>query len=184
MNFQSQLNNGSECGKEQVANFLAGLGSASYLDLIYLADEANPHIFEDFGLGLANKDVMQDLGYTASCVINPTTFSDYLKMKTYDMLREGYPVIVTGLNSYSFIGHAWLVDGYRFAATLDYSGHYFHINWGWRGNRDGYYNLGVFNTTNGVFAHSVFDSPSLLHSTVGEDANYSWYFAIIDYVIE
>ena len=35
-------------------------------------------------------------------------------------------------------GHAWVIDGV--------DGDMFHINWGWHGDCDGYYNKGVFNT--------------------------------------
>ena len=52
-------------------------------------------------------------------------------------LDNGYPVLFTGqapLASNSGGGHAFVADGYD-------SNSYLHINWGWNGEADGFYNL-------------------------------------------
>lgn len=51
----------------------------------------------------------------------------------YDQLAQKQPVLFSGINE-DIEGHAFVCDGY------DGKG-YFHINWGWCGNADGYFDL-------------------------------------------
>lgn len=55
----------------------------------------------------------------------------------YDEVSNGRPVLYCGYQGTSS-GHAFICDGY------DGNG-LFHINWGWRGQDDGYYSLSVLN---------------------------------------
>lgn len=59
-------------------------------------------------------------------------------------------------------GHAWLMDGYKYVdtATLRLDGShvmktYFHYNWGWNGDCNGYFLSDVFDTT----AATEYDNP-------------------------
>ncbi|MBO4769019.1 MAG: C10 family peptidase, partial [Bacteroidales bacterium] len=58
-----------------------------------------------------------------------------------DMLKEEignrYPVIFSATSSTSGGGHAFVVDGYD-------SSDRFHVNWGWNGSSNGYYQLSAF----------------------------------------
>jgi hypothetical protein len=47
-------------------------------------------------------------------------------------------------------GHGWLIDGYyRYRSNgLGLAKYYDHINWGWDGNDNGYYDARVFDTSN------------------------------------
>lgn len=69
--------------------------------------------------------------------------------KVYNELAAGNPVIYDGFTDAYGHGHVFLCDGY------DGDG-FFHINWGWRGNCDGYYRLSVLNPgdTSGAGASS------------------------------
>lgn len=51
-------------------------------------------------------------------------------------LKEQHPIIYTG-SADNHIGHAWVVDGY------DPDGNYYHCNFGWNGNSNGYYSLDI-----------------------------------------
>ena len=57
------------------------------------------------------------------------------------MLKEeignNYPVIFSATNASSGGGHAFVVDGYD-------SNDSFHVNWGWNGSSNGYYQLSAF----------------------------------------
>ena len=57
----------------------------------------------------------------------------------YNELREGRPVYYSALNGdengAQCGGHAFVIDGYRA------NGNYFHVNWGWGGACNGYFNL-------------------------------------------
>ena len=53
----------------------------------------------------------------------------------YEELAAGRPVMYTGLNSAFKNGHSFICDGYADG--------YFHMNWGWGGDYDGYFKLSV-----------------------------------------
>ena len=71
-------------------------------------------------------------------------YDEYEKM-IYNELAEGRPVIVTGsyINSdgSSWGGHSFVCDGYQA------SNGYYHINWGWNGQDDGYFPLSALNSS-------------------------------------
>jgi len=50
-------------------------------------------------------------------------------------LNLGHPIIYAGASDSSSVGgHCWVCDGYN-------SSDFFHFNWGWSGNSDGYYTV-------------------------------------------
>lgn len=53
----------------------------------------------------------------------------------YSQLSKGLPVFISANKIGGSIGHAFICDGY------DGNG-FFHINWGWGGDLDGFYNIG------------------------------------------
>ncbi len=56
----------------------------------------------------------------------------------YKEVAEGRPVYYSALNGdvgCDVSGHAFIIDGYKS------EGNYFHVNWGWGGAADGYFNL-------------------------------------------
>lgn len=181
-NFLTPMHNGSSSGKEQVANLVATLGTSDYLNNQYSGEGTSPTPIFLLDWGGRLEFAMQRLGYSTNREHALFGFTNSMKMKTYDLLRAGYPAIVQGWAFANGSGHTWLIDGYRFVLGPNY-GHYFHINWGWFGERDGYYSLGIFNTANGVFPDSIYDEASLLH-TGGAIRNYNVDFAIVDYTFE
>lgn len=64
--------------------------------------------------------------------------SDYAGDTWHDLLQQeliaGRPILVSGFDNNAYSGHAFVFDG------LDADG-YYHINWGWSGLCDGYYNV-------------------------------------------
>lgn len=70
--------------------------------------------------------------------------SDYSKEEWMDLiyneLTMGRPVFYTG-NSPAFGGHAFVIDGYDSTGRV-------HINWGWRGSDDGYYDIDLLDGEN------------------------------------
>jgi hypothetical protein len=63
--------------------------------------------------------------------INGYVFADFMEDIVYQELAENRPVYYTGASSKD--SHAFVVDGYKDGM--------FHINWGWNGNSDGYFQL-------------------------------------------
>ena len=53
-----------------------------------------------------------------------------------DELSEGHPLAYSGKSATSGSGHTFIVDGYRNGA--------FHVNWGWGGSYDGFFQLSAF----------------------------------------
>lgn len=80
-----------------------------------------------FGYTLANRVARSDM--------SPNEFENFV----YNDVRQGYPVILTGSNPEW--GHTFIVDGYS------YDG-FFHINWGWGGQADGYFLLSPLSSNN------------------------------------
>lgn len=60
-------------------------------------------------------------------------------------LIAGRPIVYCGFNKSHSVGHSFNIDGYR-ASDKKY-----HMNWGFRGNADGYYALNAFNPLNNNF---------------------------------
>lgn len=58
----------------------------------------------------------------------------------YKELSEGRPVFYAG-NSPTQGSHAWVLDGYNSAGEV-------HINWGWKGGGNGYYDIDLTDTEN------------------------------------
>ena len=61
----------------------------------------------------------------------------------YNELANSRPVIYTG---YGSGGHAFVCDGYQ---TDNENNHFFHINWGWSGKYDGYFQFSALTPANG-----------------------------------
>ena len=111
--------------------------------------------------------------------------------KVLEQLEKQLPVYVDGCGKsyndnakkYENSGHAWVIDGvivkhYVRPATgqvLD-AKNIFHINWGWKGDCDGYYDEGVFDTTDRSNIENGFDSGSSL-----QKAYYTWNYRVVLY---
>jgi len=76
-----------------------------------------------------------------------------------DEIKNGHPVIIDATTGFLQLNdwHIWVVDGYQqyitynkadpqnpFSSCLSYEYAYFHLNWGWDANDNGWYGLGNF----------------------------------------
>ena len=57
----------------------------------------------------------------------------------YNELHDGRPLVYAGYSTGG--GHAFVIDGYE---VKDGEG-YYHVNWGWSGNSDGFYKISLLN---------------------------------------
>lgn len=64
--------------------------------------------------------------------------------KVYNELKVGRPIIYTGVDE-SNGGHCFVVDGYN-------QNNFVHVNWGWDGVNDGYYDIALLNPTGNKFS--------------------------------
>ncbi len=174
----------SETAKNQASDFMQFLGSKENCNVTYSTEGSGAYAdgakrtFENFGYsGLSKR-----YGFESGDV-----------EKVLEQLAKNLPVFVGGQGkSYSTedqkyvnSGHAWVIDGvivkqYVRPATgqiLDYK-NIFHINWGWRGDCDGYYDEGVFDTTDRSDIENSFDSGSSLTK-----AYYTWNYRVVLYTL-
>ena len=104
------------------------------------------------------------------------TWEDRMK----NNLDENRPVIYGAEDNQEDVGHAWVLDGY--------SGHYFHCNWGWYGNHDGYFHIDDFSPGGYDFdsyehaAVSLYPEIGHLNTTwsPADNPHYIYYDQIID----
>ncbi len=114
-------------------------------------------------------ETFQILGYTTSSL-------NYYDNDMFNTGLTGNKVIFMVGFETSYPGHAWIVDGsacYNVRKTTywrnigdriwlptgeyrDYSYKYLHINWGWNGIANGYFSLGVFDTTAGNYDNAYY----------------------------
>ncbi|MBO7323002.1 MAG: C10 family peptidase [Bacteroidales bacterium] len=109
-------------------------------------------------------------------------FQEADRGKVVEMLTQGYPVYMDGSKSLldGAKGHAWVIDGLLVYKYIFYTAtlyNLFHINWGWNGTNDGYFEQGVFDITNRHSIETGFDSGA--NST--QSSNYTWNYRIITY---
>lgn len=125
----------SEEAKAAVANLMYGMGVACDMDYhpqmsgtsdLAAAVGMLRNLNCDKSLRLLNRDFYLD--------------SEWDDM-VYDQLATGHPLLYTGVSKDG--GHAFVVDGYERQDDRNY----YHINWGWSGNGDGYFELGRLNPT-------------------------------------
>lgn len=64
--------------------------------------------------------------------------------KVYNELKAGRPIIYTGVDE-SNGGHCFVVDGYN-------QNNFVHVNWGWDGVNDGYYDIALLNPSGNKFS--------------------------------
>ena len=124
-------------------------------------------VYESSALFTNLPDLFKWLGYTGV----QKNIEYYTLEKVKGSLNNGYPVIVCGSDTSVPNGgeHAYIIDGYQYMYSgyvycyFDEHGTFFkrddfvtpsgttqtyvHINFGWNGNYDGYYQSGVFDTS-------------------------------------
>jgi hypothetical protein len=137
---QSQFGN-------SIATFLADIGDQ--VDMIYDCDASAASSL------LYTKSAFSYYGYTSG------SWQSFDSQSVESNLLSGYPVYIKGS------GHAWVIDGQTVGDALNY---YFHMNWGWNGSSNGYFNCGAYTTPSGSlsaggynFAFSTFEILTNIH---------------------
>lgn len=98
-------------------------------------------------------------------------------------ITKNYPVVtvaVKGLKS----AHAWVIDGLYIRNKVNddtdrvmETQHLYHINWGWAGDRDGYFHQGVFDTAQRVEIDDTTDPGT----SDMNGCSYGWLFRSVVY---
>lgn len=129
--------NGQEYNKEQadaVANLMFACGVATKVE--YTSGQSGAWYLLD--------DAIQYIDYKVIVqVVRDAVNDDYWTNLLYYYLSRSMPIDYNGRPMSDNPGHAYIVDGY------DEDG-LFHLNWGWGGSLDGYYNINDF----GIYTES------------------------------
>lgn len=129
---------------------------------------------------------------------NPTKFELDI---VYNSVTDGYPVIVSALNSDTGLGdvlkgdansHTWVIDGYvkqmrtgrkegektgQYYGSKSETREFVHCNWGWDGDYDGYFYPGIFSKNE----PAPYSAGVQLQSQGGD--NYKYFYRIITYTL-
>ena len=123
--------------------------ASDFMEFLGLKENCNIKYGADGSPAFADgaKNTLVNFGYK-----NVTKYLSYNDEKVIELLKKELPVYVGGRRTNG--GHAWIMDGLIVKQYVRTStGQVFdvknilHINWGWNGDFDGYYDEGVFNTT-------------------------------------
>ncbi len=138
-------NKTSEEDGDAVASLMASCGASVFMDYSPDASGAYQH---DLVRGyVRNFAYDEDCAYVEREYFNNTEWHTMLQ----DEIVHGRPVNYGG-SSKADGGHSFILDGFTYEnGTVPY----YHVNWGWNGNCDGYYLIAdLFPTSNGIPAVS------------------------------
>lgn len=153
----------SDSAKEQVARFLYHIGKREYCYIRYDDDGSS-----GYAAGVV-RTLENCAGYPT--VKKYTGFGSEHQQKASYMIRDNKPVYLDGSDFQHGTGHAWVLDGEW--------GNYFHCNWGWNGDWDGYY------AKHNYFPVSYREGcdstdPGTTNESV-ENQDYDWNFRMVTY---
>lgn len=139
----------------------------------------SPDLLNMTGNGATDEDAANAFGYlgynSVEIIGNNYSFTSFMSGKVINMVNNHYPVYVAGTDQ-TYGGHAWVVDGYFYTSGILL----FHVNWGWNGYRDGYYDYGIFDSGQSHYADIAIDGNN---SFYGPELNFVYNFAMIEYVL-
>ena len=127
--------------------------SSSYQDIATLLYHAGVSVDMNYGTSASGAN-QENVPWALSTFFNydPTSISivkkaDYSDSNWKELLKSELhafrPVCYTGYDGSE--GHVWVCDGWRWSDDM------FHMNWGWSGKYDGWYQMGILNTWNGIY---------------------------------
>ncbi len=111
-----------------VANLMSALGYASQMNYSTSSSGTNG--------AYCAEGLVRNFGYDYNLQYHERSWYDLAdwNKKVYDEIAAGHPVYYDGLNLKEKVGHAFVIDGYQ-------ANGYFHVNWGWGGQLNGYFLL-------------------------------------------
>lgn len=164
-------NNASTAANAAASDFLQFVGSHNNCRIKYSTKGSS-------GWAKGAKRTLTNFGYRN--VKKYMGFGNINTSRTNSMLATNLPVYVDGSGNGE--GHAWVIDGLlvrdkvgMWSGTFISSQSYYHINWGWRGQSDGYFHIGVFNTTDRAFRDEMDKNPSV------QSGRYTWNYRVVTY---
>lgn len=130
-------------------------GNSDVSRLIRDINDADPRIVHDcYGTGMYGSDIPGVFKHFHYSYVKQVALNSFLEIEGEIIKKR--PVLMTGIDSRHGIGHVWVCDGYKYnwfllCDSLNYSPlecwspleswflPSFHMNWGWRGDYNGWY---------------------------------------------
>lgn len=121
-----------------------GVGSEDVATLLYDCGLSIGMNYDDNGSGSYNFEACNAINehfnmYATYYDRSYYTASDWMNI-LYQQLSQKNPVVYTGVSKVEGVasGHCFVIDGYREDGLV-------HVNWGWDGEGDGYYDIALLN---------------------------------------
>ena len=162
---------GSSAAQKEASRFLEYIGLKQNCRIKYSANSSS-------GNSYGAKRTLKNFGYPT--VKRYVGFNNNDQIRVRNSLSIGLPVYVDGNSGKN--GHAWVIDGmwvrskYQDSKFVKTESMY-HVNWGWYGISDGYYEYGVFSKNSRVCIENGVDSGDI----ATDDFNYTWDFHTVIY---
>lgn len=122
----------------------SGVGSEDVATLLYDCGLSIGMNYDDNGSGSYNFEACNAINehfnmYATYYDRSYYTASDWMNI-LYQQLSQKNPVVYTGVSKVEGVasGHCFVIDGYREDGLV-------HVNWGWDGQGDGYYDIALLN---------------------------------------
>jgi hypothetical protein len=157
----------TQAQRDEVAKLSFHCGVA--LNMSYAADQSGstaPYYL---------KALIDYFGYNELTTLQYRSYYSYDEWNAllYNELQENRPILYSGLASTG--GHAFILDGYS-------SEGYYHVNWGWSGQYNGYYDVCILNPLGvgtGATASNGYSSEQSAVLQLTPQQHYGRYFAPI-----
>lgn len=134
-----RLDDGPGAAQDEIARLLGQIGKDVLMSYCFLGVSC-----ASFNTPVMMETALNNYGYEDAELLRRGTLSTFFwKQRIKNNLDAGYPVIYMGLadginiapnEEEGFGSHAFILDGYR-------EDGFFHVNWGWGGADDAYYNI-------------------------------------------
>ena len=123
---------------EAIATLMAACGACTGMNY---AEESSTGNF-NFGYGMVNYMGYDNGLYFVDANISPTR--TWMEDLLITELQQKRPIFCCGITSEGG-AHAYVIDGCQYQGTTPY----FHVNWGWNGDDDGFFLLDAMTTSGG-----------------------------------
>lgn len=127
---------------EAVALIMRDLGVAFDMEYGSDAEGGSGALHSNVAVGLQRYFAIPDAKYVER---SDYTEKEWMRM-VYDQINKLQPIVYGGFDR-SMGGHSFVLDGYDEQGNV-------HINWGWDGSYDGYYDIAVLNPSGYRFENS------------------------------
>lgn len=116
----------------------------------------------------------QYFGYSAKLYTRDIYSTEQWMNIIFDEISNGRPVFYGGVTA-QFAGHAFVFDGYNADGFV-------HVNWGWSGSGNGYFDVALLNSSTGTYSYQ--QDMVIMHPEGQPEIPYTSQWGIIDWPLQ